>query len=171
MKNVINGHICSIFNSLYKRNTVVALTHTVYSPETIFTFFSQAGKICFSNLLLLMTVQVSWDRGKQLPPLREADHNQPSWAVWRNISHPSVSLIPTVLAVLRPVCDLSLLIQFLGICKHYNYLLAQGETAHGSTPAEPRVTRLHEMQWGHVWSETMAVQGCWWGGTRMLMGR
>lgn len=62
-----------------KHCAVVALIHTVCSPKPIFTLFNQAGKICFSSLLLLMTVQASWERGKQLPPLTEADHNQPSW--------------------------------------------------------------------------------------------
>lgn len=44
-----------------------------------FYFLQQSCKICFFSLLLLMTVQASWDRGKELSPLREADNNQPSW--------------------------------------------------------------------------------------------
>lgn len=87
----------------------------------------------------------------------------PDSAVWRNTSHPWVSLVPTVFCCSNTSLWPELAHSMVRDLQTPNHLLSGGDTAHGSTPAEPKGARLHEMQWSYGSSEKTAVQGCWWG--------
>lgn len=101
MNNVINGHICCIFNSLYKH-----IQHEIRKQ-----FLSHSTKPAKSvSPVSPCSQQGKWAgnegngclrcRGQSTTTL-VANHSLSGWAVWRDTSHPSMSLIPATFSWLN----------------------------------------------------------------------
>lgn len=101
MNNVINGHICCIFNSLYKH-----IQHAIRKQ-----FLSHSTKPAKSVSPVSPCSQQDKQAGNggngclrrrgQSTTTLVANHSLSGWAVWRDTSHPSTSLIPATFSWLN----------------------------------------------------------------------